>query len=65
MVIAEPEGVQRALDILANGDEINYKGASTTLDWDENGDLLRGYVGVWRFTTDGKIEDVKVVPFGD
>ena len=64
MVIAEPEGVQRALDILANGDEINYKGASTTLDWDEKGDLLRGHVGVWRFTTDGKIEDVKVVPFG-
>ena len=64
MVIAGPEGVQRALEILANGGEINYEGASTTLDWDENGDLLRGHVGVWRFTADGKIEDVKVVPFG-
>ena len=32
VVIAGPEGVQRALEVLANGGEINYEGASTTLD---------------------------------
>ena len=64
-VIAGPEGLQHALEILANGGEINYEGASTTPDWDENGDLLRGHVGVWRFTEEGMIEDVRVAPFGN
>ena len=63
-VIAGPEGIRRALELLAGGGAINYEGASTTLDWDENGDLLRGQIGVWRFTQDGQIEEVRVVPFG-
>ena len=63
-MIAGPEGLQRVLEVLANGGEINYEGASTKLDWDENGDLLRGHVGVWRFTRDGQIEEVRIVQFG-
>ena len=64
LVGAGPAEVSRALEILARRGEVNHRGASTTLEWDENGDLLRGHVGVWRFTKDGKIEDVKIVPFG-
>ena len=62
---AGPEGVATALEILASGGETNYEGASTSLDWDENGDLLRGYIGVWRFSEQGDIEEVEVVPFGN
>ena len=65
VAIAGPEGVARALETLASGGEINYEGASTSLDWDESGDLLRGYIGVWRFSEQGDIEEVKVVPFGN
>ena len=58
IVIAGPEGVAEALLILQERGEINYEGAAGTLDWDENGDLSRGTVGIWRFTTEGTIEDV-------
>ena len=63
-VTAGAEGIRRALEILADGGAVNYEGASTTLDWDANGDLLRGQIGVWRFREDGQIEEVRVVPFG-
>ena len=62
---AGPADLSRgALEVLANGGEVNYKGASTTLDWDEYGDLLRGHADVWRFSDVGRIEGVKVVPLG-
>ena len=62
-VIAGPEGVARALRILGDGGEVDYEGAAGSLDWDENGDLARGAVAIWRFTTDGAIEDVDVVDY--
>ena len=63
VVVAGPEGVARALRILARGGEIDYDGASSGLDWDENGDLRRGHVGVWRFTADERIEELEAIPF--
>ncbi len=63
VVYAGPEGIARALEILGAGGEIDYDGAAATLDWDHNGDLRRGYIGVWRYTTDERIEEVDVVPF--
>ncbi len=61
VAVAGPEGVAEALRILREGGEVNYEGAAGTLDWDENGDLKRGAVGIWRFTEAGTIEDVEVV----
>ena len=63
VVIAGPEGVAAALRILAEGGEVDYEGASATLDWDENGDLRRGHIGIWRFTEDEQIEELDAVPF--
>ena len=63
VVYAGPEGIARALEILGAGGEIDYDGASGRLDWDENGDLRRGYIGVWRYTSDERIEEVDVVLF--
>ena len=63
-VIAGPEGVARALEILADGGDVDYEGASVSLDWDEHGDLLRGHIGIWRFTRDERIEDLEAVPYG-
>ncbi len=61
--LAGPEGVAEALRIVRESGEVDYEGASSTLDWDENGDLVRGHVGVWRYTADERIEDVEAVPF--
>ncbi len=57
------EGVTRALSIIRDGGEVDYEGASVSMDWDEYGDLRRGYIGIWRFTADGEIEDVNVIAY--
>ena len=62
---AGPQGVAEALRILREGGEIDYEGASGSMEWDENGDLRRGHIGVWRFTRDERIEDVRAEPFGE
>ena len=56
-------GVAEALRILDEGGAVDYDGAATTMDWDGNGDLRRGHIGVWRFTSDGRIEDLASVHF--
>ena len=65
VVNAGPSGVADALRILADGGEIDYEGASGSMDWDENGDLRRGHIGIWRFTEDERIEEVRAVAFGN
>ena len=60
-VVGTPKGVADGLTLLAEGQEIDFDGAASTLDWDDNGDLRRGYIGVWRFTSDGRIEDLDTV----
>ena len=64
VVTAGPRGIADALRILAEGGEVDYEGASGSMDWDENGDLRRGHIGIWRFTEDERVEDVEAVPFG-
>ena len=61
VVLGTPAGVADGLSLLADGQEIDYDGAASTLDWDENGDLSRGYIGTWRFTSDGRIEELDTV----
>ncbi len=63
MVMGTPQGVADGLRLLADGREINYEGVANSLDWDENGDLLRGYIGVWRFTRDERIEELDTILF--
>ena len=55
-------GIAEALDAIRSGDQINYAGAATSLDWDGNGDVTSGYIGVWQYT-DGAIEEVSVTAF--
>ena len=65
VVNAGPRGVADALRILADGGEIDYEGASGSMDWDAHGDLRRGHIGIWRFTGDERIEEVRAVAFGE
>ena len=53
-----------ALPVLADGWEIDYEGASASMDWDGNGDLRRGDIVIWRFTGDERIKEVRAVAFG-
>ena len=65
IVPGTPAGVRDGLHRLASGQLINYEGAANALDWDDNGDLREGYVGIWRFTEDGRIEEVGTVFVGN
>ncbi|MDE2764850.1 MAG: ABC transporter substrate-binding protein [Chloroflexota bacterium] len=64
LVHATPDGVAEALRLVREGKDINLEGAGGTLEWDDNGDLRRGHISIWRFTADGRIEDVEVVEVG-
>lgn len=63
VIMPSAAGVAEALRILGDGGAVDYEGAAATMDWDGNGDLRRGHVGVWRFTDDGTAEDLYTVPF--
>ena len=63
VVTAGADGVAAALRILSEGGAVDYEGAAATMDWDGNGDLKRGHIGIWRFTEDGRIEDIESVHF--
>ena len=56
-----PTGIADGLSLLAQQHEIDFDGASGTLDWDDNGDLRRGHIGTWRFTSDERIEELDAV----
>ncbi len=59
---AGADGVAAALAAIRAGDEVNYAGAATSLDWDDNGDVTSGYIGVWEYA-DGEIVEVSVTAF--
>ena len=63
IVIAQQESVAAGLAAAADGGDIDYEGAAGTLDWDLNGDITSGYIGVWMFTEDGSIRDIDVFEF--
>ncbi len=65
LVIADVGSLRLGLSAAADGEDIDYEGAAQSLEWDENGDLERGYVGLWRFTAEGGIEDTGVIPYGE
>ena len=60
--IAGPEGARGALEALRNGDDVNYEGAATTVDWDDVGDVTSGFIEIWEYR-DGTIVTVQDIPF--
>ena len=55
-------GIAAALGAIRGGEQIDYAGAATSLDWDDNGDVTSGYIGVWQYA-EGTIEEVSVTAF--
>ena len=54
-------GVADGLSLIAEGQDIDFDGAASTLDWDKNGDLRRGHIRTWHFTSDERIEELDTV----
>ncbi len=64
-VFADVGSIRLGLEAARNGEDLDYEGAAQSLEWDEVGDLASGYVGIWRFTDEGGIEDTGVIPYGE
>ena len=67
--IANPEGTEVTPDnfvegvrMAANGEEINYQGASSTVNFDENGDPASAAYAIWEFDGDATA-DIEVQNF--
>ena len=56
------EGVAAAVATVAEGWDIDLEGAATSLDWNENGDITSGYIGVWAYEG-GQIVEISVTAF--
>jgi len=56
-VTAGKEGMAKAMELLAAGENINYEGAAGSVDFDENGDVISGIL-IWKIE-DGKIKTVR------
>jgi len=48
-VIASVESIRAGLQAAVNGDDVNYEGAASGVEWDENGDITSGFVAIWEF----------------
>ena len=51
-----------ALEAVRGGEDINYEGAATSLDWNEVGDVTSGFIEIWQYA-EGEIVSVTEVPF--
>ena len=51
--VIEPDSLVDGLEMAANGDEIQYQGASSAVEFDENGDLRAATFDVFEFSEGG------------
>ena len=56
------DGIKRALELIRDGVDVNYEGGATTLDWNADGDVTTGFVGIWEYQ-DGAIVELEALPF--
>ena len=55
------EGIRRALELIAAGEDVNYEGAAGSVDLDENGDVISGHIEIWKIEG-GEIVSERQVP---
>jgi ABC-type branched-subunit amino acid transport system substrate-binding protein len=69
-VVANPKGKQfnpntlpDAVNAVASGEQINYQGASSSVNFDENGDMKTVSYDVFKFAKNGSIKVVDTIKF--
>ncbi|MFC7046248.1 ABC transporter substrate-binding protein [Halobacteriaceae archaeon GCM10025711] len=61
-----PDNLAEGIRMAANGEDVNYQGASSAIKFDENGDVVGVAFDVWKFApdTESGIEITDTVTFG-
>ena len=62
VVIASQDSIAAGLSAADAGDDVNYEGAASSVDWNEAGDIAAGYVAIWEYQ-DGMPVDQETIPF--
>lgn len=58
-----PKNLAEGIGMAANGDDINYQGASSSVNFDENGDMQSVGYEIFSYTESGDIEQQDTVEF--
>ncbi|WP_192927960.1 ABC transporter substrate-binding protein [Halococcus salsus] len=58
-----PENLAEGVRMAANGEEINYQGASSSVNFDENGDVESVTYEIFAYAEDGSVEQEDTVEF--
>ena len=61
-VLPGAESIEAGLEAVRDGDDVNYEGGATTLDWNADGDVTTGFVAIWEYQN-GQIVEIEVLPF--
>ena len=62
VVIPGADGIEEGLKDVREGEDVNYEGAATTLDWNDDGDVTSGVIGTWQYSG-GAIVELDKIPF--
>ena len=57
------ENLADAFTAAKDGEDVDYEGAASPLDWDENGDPASAFYEIWSYTG-GKLGTLETIPFG-
>ena len=60
--LADAGGVEAALRAVRDGDDVNFEGAATPIDWNDDGDVTSGFIEVWGYRG-GALVTIEVRPF--
>lgn len=58
-----PETLVDGVEMAADGTEIEYRGASSNVDFDENGDMRAVNYAIYQYTEDNEIEEIDQIEF--
>ncbi|WP_248517840.1 ABC transporter substrate-binding protein [Salinarchaeum laminariae] len=59
-----PDNLAEGISMVANGEDVNYQGASSAVDFDENGDMQAVSYSIWEFGEGGSIEQIETIDYG-
>ena len=61
-IIASQASIRQGLRAVAQGTDVDYEGAASSVNWNESGDVTSGYVDIWEFQNGIPITQ-KTIPF--
>ncbi len=60
--VADAAGVKAALEAAGDGDDVNFEGAATPIDWNAAGDVTSGFMEIWGYSG-GELVTIEIRAF--